>query len=172
MGTGTKKLDKLLLKAFAACDCGVSWWVLFCFSVLNLGAGSDYAGFIGLAGVPAADVRYTFNYSVLSSYPLYHSVYETFHLVSEHMDPGFVASDLQLNYCELCLLMAFQKCDIDRKHIVIFIKFAKLTEWAYSLRHATCLLSNFHLNNLRDQSQLVEVFLSAAFASAAEGAVR
>jgi len=44
--------------------------------------------FIGFAGVPAIDVRYTHNYTIID-YPLYHSVYETYDLVKIHMDPDF-----------------------------------------------------------------------------------
>ncbi|XP_075049255.1 putative N-acetylated-alpha-linked acidic dipeptidase [Mixophyes fleayi] len=56
----------------------------------NLGSGSDYAPFLQVLGVSAADVRYTYDqkYS-LASYPMYHSVYETMHLVSHLMDQGF-----------------------------------------------------------------------------------
>jgi hypothetical protein len=57
-------------------------------AIRGLGSGSDYASFIGIAGVPSLDVRYTHNYSI-SSYPLYHSVYETYHLVAEHLDRDF-----------------------------------------------------------------------------------
>ena len=36
------------------------------------------------------EARYRFNEnSGLSSYPLYHTVYDTFHLVDKIMDPGF-----------------------------------------------------------------------------------
>ncbi|XP_063803909.1 putative N-acetylated-alpha-linked acidic dipeptidase isoform X2 [Pseudophryne corroboree] len=56
----------------------------------DLGSGSDYSPFLQLLGVSAADVRYTYDqkYS-LSSYPMYHSVYETMDLVSRIMDQGF-----------------------------------------------------------------------------------
>ncbi|KAM4662502.1 putative N-acetylated-alpha-linked acidic dipeptidase [Discoglossus pictus] len=56
----------------------------------ELGSGSDYSPFLQIAGIPAVDVRYTYDqkYS-LSSYPMYHSVYETMDLVSRLMDQGF-----------------------------------------------------------------------------------
>ncbi|XP_071510701.1 N-acetylated-alpha-linked acidic dipeptidase 2-like [Diadema antillarum] len=58
--------------------------------VRNIGSGSDYAGFLGEIGIPSVDLRYTFNSDMgLSSYPLYHSMYETFFLVSEIMDWTF-----------------------------------------------------------------------------------
>jgi len=65
------------------------------FSVIDLGSGSDYAGFIGIAGVPSLDVRYTHNFSIID-YPLYHSVYETFHLVQNHLDNNFKASHVKV----------------------------------------------------------------------------
>ncbi|XP_063958983.1 N-acetylated-alpha-linked acidic dipeptidase 2-like [Lytechinus pictus] len=59
-------------------------------SVRNVGSGSDYASFMGEIGVPCVDLRYTFDSGLgLSSYPLYHSMYETFFLVSEIMDHSF-----------------------------------------------------------------------------------
>lgn len=63
-------------------------------SIGNLGAGSDYAAFITYAGIPALDVRYTYDRSKwsISSYPLYHSAYETFHLVESFIDPDFLVS--------------------------------------------------------------------------------
>ncbi|XP_072031805.1 N-acetylated-alpha-linked acidic dipeptidase 2-like isoform X2 [Amphiura filiformis] len=58
--------------------------------VSNLGSGSDYASFLGQLGISAVDLRYTFDSDLnISSYPLYHSMYETFHLVSEIMDRSF-----------------------------------------------------------------------------------
>ena len=55
-----------------------------------LGSGSDFDPFITKIGVSCVDGHYKFDpNSGLSSYPLYHSVYETFHLVDEIMDPGF-----------------------------------------------------------------------------------
>lgn len=73
--------------------------LLACYSIIELGSGSDYAGFIGIAGVPALDVRYTHNYSIID-YPLYHSVYETYHLVAEHMDVSLTVSiELALAVC-------------------------------------------------------------------------
>ncbi|XP_053330467.1 putative N-acetylated-alpha-linked acidic dipeptidase [Spea bombifrons] len=57
----------------------------------DLGSGSDYSSFLQLLGISSADVRYNYDqkkYS-LSSYPMYHSVYETMDLVSRLMDRGF-----------------------------------------------------------------------------------
>jgi len=53
-----------------------------------LGSGSDYAPFVTTAGIPGIDIRYTHN-DPISSFPLYHSVYETRDLVTRYMDPQF-----------------------------------------------------------------------------------
>lgn len=55
------------------------------------GSGSDYAPFRDRLGVPVVDIRYTWESSLgLSSYPMYHSVYETFYLVDKIMDKDFM----------------------------------------------------------------------------------
>ena len=67
-----------------------------------LGSGSDFAPFIKKIGVTCADLRYHFDDKLgISSYPLYHSVYETFHLVDKIMDPTFAVSCIiaQLMFC-------------------------------------------------------------------------
>ncbi|XP_052768673.1 N-acetylated-alpha-linked acidic dipeptidase 2-like [Mya arenaria] len=55
------------------------------------GSGSDYAPFRDRIGIPCVDIRYSWNKNKLklSSYPMYHSVYETFYLVDRIMDIGF-----------------------------------------------------------------------------------
>ncbi|OWF52174.1 putative N-acetylated-alpha-linked acidic dipeptidase [Mizuhopecten yessoensis] len=56
-----------------------------------LGAGSDYARFVQSVGLPCADMSYTYDKKKyhLGSYPLYHSVYETFYAMDELIDRGF-----------------------------------------------------------------------------------
>ncbi|XP_071956674.1 putative N-acetylated-alpha-linked acidic dipeptidase [Antedon mediterranea] len=57
----------------------------------GLGSGSDYASFLQQIGISAFDMSYTYDrvaYPV-ASYPMYHSVYETFYLVDKLYDPGF-----------------------------------------------------------------------------------
>ena len=55
-----------------------------------LGSGSDFAPFITGVGVTCIDMRYHFDDSLgISSYPLYHSVYETLHLYETFIDPTF-----------------------------------------------------------------------------------
>ena len=67
--------------------------LLFSLRIPVLGSGSDFEAFIVQTGVPSANLRYRSRPSLgLSSYPLYHSAYESFYLVDQHMDPGFRVS--------------------------------------------------------------------------------
>ncbi|CAG0901466.1 unnamed protein product [Darwinula stevensoni] len=53
----------------------------------NLGSGSDYAPFIHFLGIPSIDMSYIGTEE--GDYALYHSLYETFHLVDYILDRGF-----------------------------------------------------------------------------------
>ncbi|XP_046567725.1 N-acetylated-alpha-linked acidic dipeptidase 2-like [Haliotis rubra] len=55
----------------------------------KLGSGTDYAPFIQKAGIPSSGMSYTYDKTLLSSYPLYHSVYETFYAMEKFYDPDF-----------------------------------------------------------------------------------
>ncbi|XP_029454760.1 putative N-acetylated-alpha-linked acidic dipeptidase [Rhinatrema bivittatum] len=56
----------------------------------DLGSGSDYAPFLQILGISSLDITYTYDKSYsISSYPMYHSVYETYDLVSRLMDRDF-----------------------------------------------------------------------------------
>ncbi|KAF6019350.1 hypothetical protein EB796_022317 [Bugula neritina] len=59
--------------------------------VFAVGSGSDYSSFLNVLGIPCLEPRYTWNYDKwkISSYPMYHSVYETFFLMDNITDPGF-----------------------------------------------------------------------------------
>ncbi|KAL7639055.1 UNVERIFIED_CONTAM: hypothetical protein RMT77_010589 [Armadillidium vulgare] len=54
----------------------------------GLGSGSDYKGFQHNLGIPSLEYRYTHSKEMFSE-PLYHTLYETFYLVSELYDKGF-----------------------------------------------------------------------------------
>uniref|UniRef100_H2Z0Q2 glutamate carboxypeptidase II n=1 Tax=Ciona savignyi TaxID=51511 RepID=H2Z0Q2_CIOSA len=59
-------------------------------SYYGLGSGSDFTAFLQIIGIPSVDLRHTYDQSIgLASYPVYHSVYETFELVNKFVDPGF-----------------------------------------------------------------------------------
>ncbi|XP_070538244.1 putative N-acetylated-alpha-linked acidic dipeptidase [Ptychodera flava] len=57
----------------------------------DLGSGSDYASFLHRMGMSAIDMTYRWDTDKydFSMYPMYHSVYETFHLVETFYDPQF-----------------------------------------------------------------------------------
>jgi len=60
--------------------------------VTGLGSGSDHAGFIFYAGVPAMYFDFSVDkhkYPGFGSYPAYHTGFETFYLVDKIIDPGF-----------------------------------------------------------------------------------
>lgn len=54
----------------------------------DLGSGSDHTSFIHCLGIPSLDM--TYKSAEYSNYPLYHTLYETYHLVSYLLDPGFL----------------------------------------------------------------------------------
>ncbi|CAG0916173.1 unnamed protein product, partial [Notodromas monacha] len=56
--------------------------------VRSVGSGSDYKGFMHNLGIPSVDVRYSYAADI-GSYPLYHTLYESFNLVDLLMDQGF-----------------------------------------------------------------------------------
>ena len=55
-----------------------------------LGSGSDFAAFVCRLGVSSVDLRFTFDRSLnISSYPIYHSAYETSYYYETFIDPRF-----------------------------------------------------------------------------------
>ncbi|KAH9509170.1 Aminopeptidase naaladl1 [Bulinus truncatus] len=56
-----------------------------------VGSGSDYAPTLQLAGITSLDLTYSYNRKIyeISSYPLYHTEYETFDAVKVHYDHDF-----------------------------------------------------------------------------------
>jgi len=77
----------------------------------NIGSGSDYTMLLQKAGVPSVDIRYTYLKHV-SSYPVYHSIHDTFEYAKKFLDPDFncslalgrVAADLLLQLSSLSVL--------------------------------------------------------------------
>ncbi|XP_062949856.1 glutamate carboxypeptidase 2 isoform X3 [Cynocephalus volans] len=59
--------------------------------ISKLGSGNDFEVFFQRLGIPSGRARYTKNWETnkFSSYPLYHSVYETYELVEKFYDPTF-----------------------------------------------------------------------------------
>ena len=50
-----------------------------------LGGGSDYAPFLNHLGIASVD----FGFGMAGGYPVYHSVYDSFHWMEQYGDPGF-----------------------------------------------------------------------------------
>ena len=76
-----------------------------------MGSGSDQAAFAFYAGVPALKFDFEIDrqkYPGFSSYPMYHTGYETFYLMDKIIDPGFaihktcsqISSHMALNLAE------------------------------------------------------------------------
>ncbi|XP_008151831.2 glutamate carboxypeptidase 2 isoform X1 [Eptesicus fuscus] len=59
--------------------------------ISKLGSGNDFEVFFLRLGIASGRARYTKNWAInkFSSYPLYHSVYETYELVEKFYDPTF-----------------------------------------------------------------------------------
>ncbi|EPQ15846.1 Glutamate carboxypeptidase 2 [Myotis brandtii] len=59
--------------------------------ISKLGSGNDFEVFFQRLGIASGRARYTKNLAInkFSSYPLYHSVYETYELVEKFYDPTF-----------------------------------------------------------------------------------
>uniref|UniRef100_A0A4X2KDQ5 Aminopeptidase NAALADL1 n=1 Tax=Vombatus ursinus TaxID=29139 RepID=A0A4X2KDQ5_VOMUR len=57
----------------------------------KLGSGNDFEVFFHRLGIPSGRARYTKNWKTdnYSSYPVYHSVYETYEIVENFYDPTF-----------------------------------------------------------------------------------
>uniref|UniRef100_A0A8C6KV84 Glutamate carboxypeptidase 2 n=1 Tax=Nothobranchius furzeri TaxID=105023 RepID=A0A8C6KV84_NOTFU len=64
---------------------------LFNIMISKLGSGSDFEAYFIRLGIAAGRARYTKNRKTerYSSYPVYHSVYETFEIVERFYDPSF-----------------------------------------------------------------------------------
>ena len=59
--------------------------------IYTLGSGSDFDPFIIKTGIPCAHTYY-YNDKNVRPFPVYHTVYETFQYMDEHMDPRFAVS--------------------------------------------------------------------------------
>lgn len=59
--------------------------------VKTLGSGSDYVPFSFYCGIPCMDIwfRVDKNKHDISTYPSYHTGYETFYMIDKNVDPGF-----------------------------------------------------------------------------------
>jgi len=63
------------------------------------GSGSDHAAFVGRLGVSSVDLRFTFDPALnISSYPVYHSAYETSYYYETLIDPRYKVCTMQYSF--------------------------------------------------------------------------
>ncbi|EDV20314.1 uncharacterized protein TRIADDRAFT_64334 [Trichoplax adhaerens] len=76
----------------------------------SLGAGSDYAPFMQRIGVSSVDFSYDFDsgYYPVSSYPAYHTIYDTYDYLKKTIDPDF---KYHLAGARVCCNLALAQAD-------------------------------------------------------------
>lgn len=85
----------------------------------GVGSGSDFAPFLQQIGTSIINIGWSPHPSV-GGYPVYHSVYETFELVDELLDPGFHIHRETAMMCALCKSILHKKCYAARKFCTKF----------------------------------------------------
>ena len=77
----------------------------------NLAFGSDYAGFIHYLGITSADWSYIFGgkHNIRRSYPVYHSIHDSFYWMKTFVDPGFKIHLAVARYAGLVLMNVADK---------------------------------------------------------------
>ncbi|KAM6157881.1 N-acetylated-alpha-linked acidic dipeptidase 2 isoform 2-T2 [Rhynchocyon petersi] len=122
----------------------------------KLGSGSDFEAYFQRLGIAAGRVRYTKNRKTdkYSSYPVYHTIYETFELVEKFYDPTFKK---QLSVAQLRGALVYELAD--SKIIPFNIQdYAKALEtYASSIYN----LSKKHDQQLRDHGVSFDSLFSA-----------
>ena len=98
----------------------LTWFDFVVHRLPVLGSGSDYAPFITVTGIPCIDIRYTHKYP-FNVYPLYHSVYETRHLVTQYMDPQFAVRCLFPLLVCLIIVVTLLQFESNRIHVVYYL---------------------------------------------------
>uniref|UniRef100_A0A8C8ZDN0 N-acetylated-alpha-linked acidic dipeptidase 2 n=1 Tax=Prolemur simus TaxID=1328070 RepID=A0A8C8ZDN0_PROSS len=124
--------------------------------VNKLGSGSDFEAYFQRLGIASGRARYTKNKKTekYSSYPVYHTIYETFELVENFYDPTFKK---QLSVAQLRGALVYELAD--SKIIPFNIKdYAKaLQNYATSIYN----LSKKHDQQLRDHGVSFDSLFSA-----------
>ncbi|KAL2806925.1 N-acetylated-alpha-linked acidic dipeptidase 2 isoform 2 [Daubentonia madagascariensis] len=122
----------------------------------KLGSGSDFEAYFQRLGIASGRARYTKNKKTdkYSSYPVYHTIYETFELVENFYDPTFKK---QLSVAQLRGALVYELAD--SKIIPFNIKdYAKaLQNYATSIHN----LSKKHDQQLRDHGVSFDSLFSA-----------
>ncbi|KAM9650253.1 LOW QUALITY PROTEIN: N-acetylated-alpha-linked acidic dipeptidase 2-like [Trichechus inunguis] len=122
----------------------------------KLGSGSDFEAYFQRLGIASGRVRYTKNRKTdkYSSYPVYHTIYETFELVENFYDPTFKK---QLSVAQLQGALAYELVDSE---IIPF----NIQDYAKALEnYATSIynLSKKHDQQLRDHGVSFDSLFSA-----------
>ncbi|XP_041513515.1 N-acetylated-alpha-linked acidic dipeptidase 2 [Microtus oregoni] len=107
----------------------------------KLGSGSDFEAYFQRLGIASARARYTKNRKTdkYSSYPVYHTIYETFELVEKFYDPTFKK---QLSVAQLRGALVYELADS------VIIPF-NVQDYAKALK--TYAASIFNLSRKHDQ---------------------
>ncbi|XP_006160400.1 N-acetylated-alpha-linked acidic dipeptidase 2 [Tupaia chinensis] len=122
----------------------------------KLGSGSDFEAYFQRLGIASGRARYTKNKKTdkYSSYPVYHTIYETFELVENFYDPTFKK---QLSVAQLRGALVYELAD---STIIPF----NIQDYAKALKnYATSIynLSKKHDQQLRDQAVSFDSLFSA-----------
>ena len=128
--------------------------------VQNLGSGSDFTDFMQREGVASVDIRYTYDTkSHTSSYPVYHSLHDTFHYFENFLDPGFNLS-LAVASISACTLIQLSGCAVLPLNPID--TGIKLTSMANSLKKNFKDIFNEEKVSLDDLFRIIEIFNRAA----------
>ncbi|KAF3823805.1 hypothetical protein GH733_007273 [Mirounga leonina] len=122
----------------------------------KLGSGSDFEAYFQRLGIASGRARYTKNRKTdkYSSYPVYHTIYETFELVENFYDPTFKK---QLSVAQLRGALVYELADSE---IIPF----NIEDYAKALKnYATSIynLSKKHDQQLRDHGVSFDSLFSA-----------
>uniref|UniRef100_A0A3Q2LHU4 N-acetylated alpha-linked acidic dipeptidase 2 n=1 Tax=Equus caballus TaxID=9796 RepID=A0A3Q2LHU4_HORSE len=120
----------------------------------KLGSGSDFEAYFQRLGIASGRARYTKNRISTCSYPVYHTIYETFELVENFYDPTFKK---QLSVAQLRGALVYELAD---SKIIPF----NIQDYAKALKnYATSIynLSKKHDQQLRDHGVSFDSLFSA-----------
>ncbi|XP_021573647.1 N-acetylated-alpha-linked acidic dipeptidase 2 isoform X2 [Carlito syrichta] len=122
----------------------------------KLGSGSDFEAYFQRLGIASGRARYTKNKKTekYSSYPVYHTIYETFELVEKFYDPTFTK---QLSVAQLRGSLVYELAD---SKIIPF----NIQDYAKALKnYATSIynLSKKHDQQMRDHGVSFDSLFSA-----------
>ena len=76
----------------------------------SLGSGSDFVPFYQFVGVPSMAFHYAFYNEGVTTYPVYHSIHDTFNWVEKFVDPSF---QIHLSVCKLTARLLLRMSDSD-----------------------------------------------------------